>query len=189
MKAEIAIYAVVSAGTLLLEDGPEKGTMIGGAVAALYSFAESRRARAAQPAAAAANWELCASLIAIFFGSYILTPLLAGWSVLSWIPRPDPLTVRWYAFAGLFGGLVAAVGMTFVVRFLASFQARGQRRADSAGRTIADALADRLHLPRTDTARPGILAEEQFHEWLATLTPEARAAVEAKVARKNDPGN
>ncbi len=186
MKVELIIFFLASAAAFFMDGGPESGTLIGGAFAALYSFADHKRRKMTD------HWELFASLIAIFFGSYIVTPLLAGWEYLNWIPRPVPPDTRWYAAMGALTGLISAVGISLISRALRSYHARAGKRVDQIGRWAADASMDRLHVPDApdSTALPRELAAmtpEQIEQFFNSLNPEQRARIAEKQQRKSNP--
>lgn len=150
MKLELLIVALVGAGTSAATYGTDRfGYALGALVAVgfilLWFRLCSRRGKPTDPVAQALS-----VFITLLMGA-VLTPLLAGWDKLDWVPRPDPLIVEWRILAGWVIGLVVGVivesAIYFVMSARTSAVSRAEKHGQAFGKTAVDFGAEKLHIP------------------------------------------
>lgn len=177
MKLEIAAILLTILGASISE--ADKGFLVGSLLAMLVACGYYKRAGGR---GLGRVWDLLINLVFIFVSGAFLAPLLADMESLRWIPRPEPLSFHWRALGGLVCGVIGGA-------MLEPFLSRLARRGAAGSRTLADSVADRLHLPKAPDS--SILPDftevtpEQFDAFIKSLRPDLVARIREKQKGKN----
>lgn len=164
MKLEILIAALFATGASAANYGTDRFGYALGAFAAvgfvlLWFRISARRGRPVD--SVTQGFSVLVTLLA----GAAMTPLLACWDKLDWVPRPDPLLLEWRILAGCTVGLVAGViiesGLYFVLSARGSAVERAVKHGQTFGKIAVDAGADKLRIPHpptgTTSAPPNLL--------------------------------
>lgn len=190
MKAELSIAVLATvipvAGGSISGDSRMfvfAGTGVALLAAVLFYKEHNRKAREEDGKAKISqigSFQVGFSLVMMFCGG-VSAPLFLGMDAMGWVPRPAAddffaMCVHW-SLSGLLlsffiGGLLEGLVM------------RLYRRGKSSSAVLVDRLADRLHLPgtdSTDSVRQAVeMTPEQIEQFFNSLTPEQRARIAEK---------
>lgn len=158
MKLELLIAALFATGASAANYGTDRfGYALGAFIAVgfvlLWFQISGRRGKPVDTVAQGFS-----VLVTLVMGA-VLTPLLANWDKLAFIPRPDPLLLEWRILAGCVVGVVVGViiesALYFVMAARSSAVDRAAKHGQAFGKAAVDAGADRLHIPHPPTDMTG----------------------------------